>query len=98
MVARCQMILGDNPKEIEANVDGAIGYYNRCKLPLYSTRLIFYYYEYLKSKGLFKEATSALLRGSAEVSSFVSYIFERESDPIYLFVCLLACFETRMRI
>jgi len=67
MVARCNILLGENHKEIESNIEGAISNYQRSKLPDFATRVVFLYYDYLASKKLFREASPILIRSTSEV-------------------------------
>jgi len=71
----CQAILNENWKEMDSNFEIAVSTYNtKCKLPHYGTRATFIYYEYLKSKGYYREAIPSLLRTLSEVL-FFSFLF-----------------------
>ena len=73
MLSICQAILNESSKEVEANADMAIKTYQQCKLPQFSTRTILIYYEYLKVKSLYREASATLLRATSEVCFYYYY-------------------------
>jgi hypothetical protein len=76
MMAICEAILNENPKEIEGNFDVAVSnYIQKCKLPLYATRTTLIFYEYLKARSLYREANVALIRATSEVRKFCLFPF-----------------------
>lgn len=70
MIGICLLIASTNiHKDVEYYFDQAINaYYNRSKLPFYATRATILYYELLKSRNLYKDAPTALIRLTGDVS------------------------------